>query len=186
MGQPWSNHHNRCMWSYSCVICMTRMGHNGFLYPQQNATAMINTWHNIDVRVHHVEYVLSLILFFLTKCPMCVWSWVVVKLCSAASSAVCISKQARHSRTMHTFDQDGSLIFHKHGLQAMLTSGRGREKGPAGGLAVAVGQLRPVVKGEDLSGNGTAFICVGRHGFKQLLVEPKVFEGEQKKRNWFY
>ena len=96
----------------------------------------------------------------------------------------CLHKQAGTSlpNHAHIFDQDGSLIFHKHGLQAMLTSGRGREKGPAGGLAVAVGQLRPVVKGEDLSGNGTAFICVGRHGFKQLLVEPKVFEGEQKKK----
>ena len=63
----------------------------------------------------------------------------------------------------------------------MLTSRRSREKGPAGCLAVAVGQLRPVVKGEDLSGNGAAFICVGRHDYQQLMVEPKVFEGKKKK-----
>lgn len=46
----------------------------------------------------------------------------------------------------------------------MLTSRRGGEQGAAGGLAVAVGQLRPVVEGEDLGGDGAAFIRVGRHG----------------------
>lgn len=55
-------------------------------------------------------------------------------------------------------------MYSTHKLEiTKFTSRGGGEEGPSGRLAVAVGQLGPILQLHDPGGNGAAFALRGRH-----------------------